>query len=508
MALRGAPTGRLRVQAGDVVGGVSAAFVLMPQALAYAVLAGLPAERGLLVAAVAPIVAALFASSPYLATGPTAITALLTLGALSALADPGSGDYVSHAALLALLVGAARVALGFARLGAFSYLISQPVLMGFTTGAAVVITASQVPSLVDVSTDERNPFRAAADALADPGAWRPSAVAIALVVGAVIGLGRRAHRLFPGVLVASVGALAWSAVASYDGTTVGEIAGRLPTIDLGLPWGSVGALLIPAAVIAVIGFSEPAAIARHYATLDRVRWDPDRELVSQGMANVAAGLVGGFPAGGSFTRSALVREAGARTRLAGAITGLVVLLLLPFSQLLEPLPTAALAASIVMAVRGFLTVRPFLELRRYTRLQHRLAVATFAATIVTAPRVERAIVAGIAIAIAAHLWRELRISVDAWQDGSTLHLAPKGVLYFASAPQLDQRLSDLLSGSPDADSLVVHLSGLGRIDVTGAIALRDLLAQAGAAGLSTTVADVPPQSAKIVARVIGRSPPR
>lgn len=497
---RGKGAGRL--DPGDLVGGVSAAFVLIPQALAYAVLAGMPAERGLQVAALAPIAAAFFASSPYLGTGPTAITSLLTFGALTALAAPGGAQYVTLAALLALLVGVMRVAMGLIRLGLLSYLISQPVLTGFTNGAAIVITASQIPTVLDVRADDVNPFVAAFHALGRPDDWRLSSIVMAVLVAVMIQIGRRVHRLFPGVLVAVVVSIAWTLVVGYDGDVVGEVRGGL-NFSLDLPWRSIPDLLAPAAVIAVVGFAEPASIARYYATMERTHWNPNRELISQGMANLAAGIGGGFPAGGSFTRSALVRAAGARTRLAGGVTGLVVLILLPFLSILEHLPTTVLGASIIVAVVGLITPKIFLEYRRYTRLQFTVAMVTFALTIALAPHVERAVVAGVVLAIGAHLWRELRVSVRAWTVGDTLHLAPKGVLYFASAPLLEERLGQLLSEDPDIDRLVVHLDGLGRIDVTGALALRGLLEQAEHAGLQTAVEDVPPQAGKIIRRVLG-----
>lgn len=490
------------VHAGDLAGGISAAFVLIPQALAYAVLAGVPAERGLYVAALAPVAAAFLASSPYLGTGPTAITSLLTFGGLTALARPGSADYVALAALLALMVGMIRVAMGLARMGVMSYLISRPVLTGFTTGAAVVIIASQIPTVLDAGSDDTNPFLAAFDALRHPGGWRPAAMAMAVMVALVITLSRRVHRLVPGVLIATVAGIAWTVTVGYDGQVVGEINGGPPVFGLDFPWGSLPHLVVPALVIAVVGFAEPAAIARHYATLERTRWNPNRELLSQGAANLAAAVGGGFPAGGSFARSALVRDAGARTRLAGGVTGLVVLVLLPFMAVLEHLPTAVLGASIILSVAGLLSLEPYRDFRRYSRLQFSLASVTFVLTIALAPHVERAVVAGVALAIGAHLWRELRVSVRAWTEGETLHLAPKGVLYFASAPLLSERLSNMLSENPGVERLVVHLDGLGRIDVTGALSLRELLEEADEVGLAASVEGTPPQAVRIVHRVL------
>lgn len=476
--------------------------MLIPQALAYATLAGVPAQRGLFVAALAPIAAAFFASSPYLGTGPTAITSLLTFGALSALAVPGGARYVALAALLALLVGTIRVALGLARAGFIAYLMSQPIVTGFTTGAAVVIVASQIPMVLDVGTDDSNPFVAAFQGLMRPADWNPQSLVIAAVVAALMVGGRKVHKLFPGVLLAVVSAIAYSEIVSYGGAVVGDISGGLPPFSLDLPWPSVVHLLVPALVIAVVGFSEPAAIARHYATLERKRWDASRELLSQGMANIAAGVGGGFPAGGSFSRSALVRDAGARTRVAGGITGLVVLAILPFTSVLSSLPSAVLGASIIVAVSELINVRPFIEYSRYARLQFAVAIATLLLTVAFAPHVERAVVVGVVLAIGAHLWRELKLSIPAWTSNGTLHLAPKGVLYFASTPGLEQAFLGVLHAHQDAKRLVVHLDGLGRVDLTGALALRGLLEDARAAGLQVELVDIPPPAQKIISRVV------
>lgn len=134
--------------------------------------------------------------------------------------------------------------------------------------------------------------------------------------------------------------------------------------------------------------------------------------------------------------------------------------------------------------------------------QFGVAILTFGLTIAVAPHVERAVAAGVVFAIGSHLWRELHVSVKAWTEGTTLHLAPKGVLYFASAPLLEERLGAMLSETPTAQQLVVHLDGLGRIDISGALGLREMLEQAEAAGLDAVVSDVPPHAKTIVRRVL------
>jgi sulfate permease, SulP family len=492
----------VRFRPGDVLAGVTVALVLIPQALAYATLAGVPAGRGLFAAALAPLAAALFTSSPYLATGPTALTSLLTFGALSAIALPGGADYVLLASLLALLVGIIRIVMGIVRAGPIAYLMSQPVVLGFTAGAAVVIVSSQIPTAVGTSAPPGNTLLAALRVLREPGSWQMEAIAIAAATALLIVGGRRLHRLFPGILAAVALALGFSAVVGYRGAALGDIESGLPPVSLALPWSSLGELLAPALVIALVGFAEPASIARRYSILDRLHWDPNRELIGQGAANFVAGLGGGFPVGGSLSRTALARTAGARTRISGATTGLIVLLFLPFVTVLEKLPIAVLAAAIIVTVSDLVEVNRFRAYYRYARLQFAVALATFLLTVVLAPHVERAVIIGILLAILAHLWRELRLSIPAWRDGDVLHLAPKGVLYFASAPGLEDAFGKLLAENPSADRLHVHLGGLGRVDLTGALVLRGLMDDAREAGFEVELSDVPPQARKIIARVV------
>ena len=293
------------------------------------------------------------------------------------------------------------------------------------------------------------------------------------------------------------------------GAVVGELPGLQPRLP-GLPdVGAVTALLVPALVIAVIGFGDVAAIARTYATASRTRWDADREFVAQGVANVAAGVVGGFPVGGSFSRSALAVEGGATTAWAGAIAALGVLAAVPAAGLLADLPQATLAAVIVVSVLGLADPRPVWRLRAYSRQQFGIAVVTGLLTLLLAPQIQWAIVVGVALAIAAHLRRELKISVPYEVDGRTAHLHPTGVLYFASAHLLGDRMRGVLAET-DVDRIVVHLDRLGRVDITGALAVRDFVREAEQLGVQVQLTDATPPSRKIISRVLAdrAAPPR
>ena len=475
---------------------------MIPQGLAYAQLAGMPAHRGLYAAAVPPIAAALLASSPHLQTGPTALTALLSFGALSALETPGSPEYVRLGLLLALIVGVVRVAIGLLRAGVVAYLMSSAVLLGFVPAATALIVASQLPTALGAPGGD-GILAGAATALTHPGEWGAATLMLSVAAAAVVVLGARVSPLFPGVLVAvAIGMLATELLA-YGGATVGAVPAGLPPVTLDLPWGDAPALLIPGTVIALVGFAEPASVARTLAAQDRRVWDPDREFVSQGAANVAAGLTGGFPVGGSFSRSALTRRAGGRTRWSGAVTGLAVLALLPFAGILSSIPTAVLATVVIVAVAPMIRLRPIVALWPVSRPQFAIAAVTFTATLALAPHVEQGVLAGVLLAIAVHLWRELRLDIDFEARGDTLHLHPRGVVWFGTAPGLEDRLVRLLAEHRDASGLVIHLDGVGRLDHSGALALRNVLEFARGAGLRVSVDGVPAHAERIVAATLG-----
>ena len=489
---------------GDVLAGVSVALVLIPQSLAYAQLAGMPAYRGLYAAALPPIAAALFASSPYLQTGPVALTSLLAFGVLSALAVPGSDEYIELGILLALIVGVFRLAVGLLNAGVIAYLISKPLLIGFMPAAAILIIATQLPAALGTSPEGDGILDEAAWAIAHPQSWTTTAVFLSVVVLALMLGGRLIHRLFPWVLVAIALGIAYSRLTDYDGPTVGPIPGNLPPVTVDLPWGELPSLIVAGIVIAFVGFIEPSSIARTLATQERRPWNANREFLGQGAANVAAGLTGGFPVGGSFSRSALNRAAGARTRWSGAVTGAFVLVFLPFAGFLSSLPTAVLGAIVIGSVAGLVRPLPILRLVRFSRPQFAVAAATFVLTLALAPRVDKAVLIGIGLAVATHLWRELSLEVPNWTDAETLHLRPRGVLWFGSAARLEDAFIGLLGAYPDARLLVIHLDGVGRIDTTAALSLRSLVGDARAAGLSVEFADVPPRWLRLVARVIER----
>ena len=207
----------------------------------------------------------------------------------------------------------------------------------------------------------------------------------------------------PGALRAVAGGVGVSRITDYGGPVVGEVSTGLPDLSLDLPWGSTGSMLVGGVLIALVGFAERASIARGVADEDRQRWSPDREFVSQGVANMAASVSGAFPVGGSFSRSSLNRLAGAQTRWSGLVTGAAVLTFLPFTDVLAPLPRATLGGVVIAAVVGLVRPVALVSMVRRSPTDALVAWTTFVATLTMAPRVERGVLVGILLSLAVGL---------------------------------------------------------------------------------------------------------
>ncbi len=495
--MRKEPPGRLA--RADVLAGLSVALVLVPQAMASAELAGLPPHHGLYAATLPLVAAAFWASSPYLQTGPVALTGLLTFGALVPLAPTGTAEYAALAALLALVVGVARLLVGLLRAGWLVYLMSHAMMTGFLSAAAILIISSQLPGALGSATPpDAGVLQRAWFAVSNPGSWEPAAIGLSLFTIAVVAGSARIHPLVPGVLIAATAGLAFSVVSDYRGDTVGSIPAGLPPLGFDLPWSRLPALIVPGVVISVIGFAEGVSISRLFASQDRQRWDADREFLSKGVGNIVAAFTGGLPVGGSLSRTSINRLAGARSRWSGLVTGVAVLCFLPFASVLSALPRAILSAIVVTAIWKLIRPGAILAIWRVSRAEGAVALFTFVATLALAPQIDRAILLGVALSAFVHLFRELRPQVAWERDGDTLVLEPSGVLWFGSAPALEDAMFARLAEEDDVRHVVVRCGGLGRIDLSGAYALAELVAQCRLAGIETRIEEIPEHAARLM----------
>jgi sulfate permease, SulP family len=481
----------------DVVAGLTVAVMLVPQGMAYALLAGMPPVAGL-VAATLPIVAyALVGSSRALAVGPVAIVSLLTFEGVHRLAPAGGAEYVALAATLALLVGVLQLGLGLLRAGVVVNFLSHAVVAGFTSAAAIVIGLSQLRHLVGVPLEGAHPVAILADAARRLGDVHPLTVLVGVAAIALLLLGRRVGARFPGPLVVVVLGTAAVALFGLDEAgvrTVGEVPAGLPRFTWPAPGlDDVVALLPTALTIAFVGFMESIAVARALAAKDREPIDADRELAGLGLANLAAGVLAAFPVTGGFSRSAVNDQAGARSGLAGVITaGLVLVTLALFTPLFHDLPRAVLGAIVVVAVSGLVDLRAARRLWRLRRADGMTWGVTFGATLLIG--VEPGVLIGVAASLGVFvvqsafphvarlgwhaeegLWRNVKRFPHATTLAGVEILRFDASLYFANAGFLRSTVERWLLEHPDMRALVLDLGGAHDIDAEGVETLLQLL---------------------------------
>ncbi|MFZ5656086.1 MAG: SulP family inorganic anion transporter [Pseudomonadota bacterium] len=411
----------------DAVAALIVTLMLVPQSLAYAMLAGLPPQVGLY-ASIAPLIAyAAFGSSRTLSVGPVAVVSLMTAVAIGNVAagDPARAMQASLA--LALLSGGAMLLMAALRLGTLSTLLSHPVISGFVTASAVLIATGQLKHLLGVQVQGDTLVELLPGLVqAAPRAHLPTlligVLALAFLVWARSGLAptlRRlrvpahvaglATRLGPVVVIAAATAAVALGGPAVDGVrVVGPIPAGLPPVTLPPLDPALWIELLPAAVAtSLIGFVESMSVAQTLAARRREQVDADRELLGLGAANVAAAFTGGYPVTGGFARSVVNFDAGARTQLASVLTALGILAVtLLFTRWFADLPHAALAATIIIAVLALADFAAPRQTWRYSRGDFAAMAATMGTVLLVG--VEAGIIAGVAVSVLMHLWRTTR----------------------------------------------------------------------------------------------------
>jgi SulP family sulfate permease len=391
---------------------LTTAVMLVPQAMGYALLAGLPPIHGLY-ASVAPLLLyAVLGTSRHLAVGPVAMDSILVAGAVGAIATIGTENYVLIAAALGMMVGAIQAGLGFLRAGFLVNFLSRPVVAGFTAAAALIIAASQLGHLLGVPLPRtHHVHRVVWGAIqnASDWSWPTLAIGVSAIVGLVVSK-KRWPRLPAALFVVVATTVAvWVLGLSTRGVAiVGEVPAGLPGFSVPTVDSALLTQLIPAAAtIALVSFMEAISVGRTFAQAHRYDIYPNRELIALGFANMAGGATGGYPIAGGFSRSAVNVRAGARTQLAALVTcAVVVITLLAFTRAFFYLPKAALSAIIVAAVAGLIDIPGAAEVYRVKRSDFYLLVLTFFATLSLG--IQWGILVGIAASILLFLVRTTR----------------------------------------------------------------------------------------------------
>ena len=466
--------------------GVTVGLMLVPQGVAYAALAGMPLVTGIYASLVPGIVAVLWSSSTRLGVGPTALTSLLIGASLTGLAEPGSAQWVALAAWMAILAGMLQLLLGLVRFGWLLNLVTSPVLSGFTQAAALLILSSQLSALTGLRVPLDTLWAAPQWSHFD---WGAGAFGVGSVVALVFA--KRRWPQFPAVIVimAAAGTVSWATgFADAGGAVVGAMPAGLPHFYWPglLPWGTMGALVMPVLVVTLVSFLETASSAKVDHQKGGTRWNENQDLIAHGMAKISSGLCGSFAPSASFSRSAINLYAGARSGWATIFaTALVLVTLLWLMPALYHVPQAVLAAVVVTAITGLIKPSMFAQLWRISRVEACISAATFVVTLLTAPRLYWGVIVGLLMNLSHFLYQRLHpriIEVGLHPDGSlrdrhlwklpalgthVLALRMDAELDFASASALERNLSERLSQNPQVRHVCLFAQPINRIDVTG-----------------------------------------
>jgi SulP family sulfate permease len=513
--------------ANDAVAAVIVTIMLIPQSLAYALLAGLPAQVGLY-ASIAPLVLyGIFGTSRALAVGPVAVVSLMTAAAVGELAAQGTPEYYAAAIVLALLSGLMLSAMGLFRLGFLANFLSHPVISGFITASGLIIAASQLKHILGIPAGGHNLIEVArALALNIQETNLPTAI---IGVGAVAFLfWVRKHlkplliRLgLPGKLadvVAKAGPVA--AVAVTTGATyalglhergvdiVGAVPQGLPPLKVpSLDFDLWSQLALSALLISVVGFVESVSVAQTLAAKRRQRIDPDQELVGLGASNIGAAFTGGYPVTGGFARSVVNFDAGAQTPAAGILTAVgIALAALFLTPLLYYLPTATLAATIIVAVLSLIDLGALKRTWIYSKTDFAAMAATIGLTLTVG--VDAGIVAGVALSVALHLYRSSKphYAVVGQVPGTehfrnvnrhnvvtapnVLSLRVDESLYFPNARFLEDTIYDRIAGDKQIEHVVLQCTAVNVIDASALESLEAINERLHAAGVTLHLSEV------------------
>ncbi|MFD1910989.1 SulP family inorganic anion transporter [Halodurantibacterium flavum] len=511
----------------DGMAAVIVTIMLIPQSLAYAMLAGLPPVIGLYASILPLVIYALFGSSRALSVGPVAVVSLLTATAASSIASPGSPEYIAAALALALLSGLILLAMGIFRLGFVANLLSHPVISGFITASSLLIAAGQLkhilgieaqghtlvemaPSLIGALSDTHLPTlvigaTATAFLLWSRTYLKRSLCALNVPEGIAVLLARTGPVMvvIPAILIVMGLDLGRRGVA-----VVGDIPRGLPPLTLPDLDLSLWITLLPAAtLIALIGFVESVSVAQTLAAKQRQSISPDQELIGLGMANVAAAFSSGYPVTGGFARSVVNFDAGAQTPAAGAFTAIgIALASLFLTPLLYHLPIAVLAATIIVAVLSLADFGALSRTWKYSRADFAALAATLLVTL--GGGVETGIIAGVGVSVLLHLWATSRPHVavigqvpgtqhfrnvqrhDVVCTPEILGLRIDESLFFANARSIENVIQQEVASRAELRHVVLNCAAVNSIDASALESLELVMHRLEDAGICLHLSEV------------------
>ncbi|MGR3507986.1 MAG: SulP family inorganic anion transporter [Sulfitobacter sp.] len=511
----------------DLMAAVIVTIMLIPQSLAYALLAGLPPEAGLYASIVPILLYAVFGTSRALAVGPVAVVSLMTAAALGNIADQGTMGYAVAALTLAFLSGVILLTMGVFKLGFLANFLSHPVIAGFITASGVIIAASQIKHILGISASGDNLISLLVSLWQNLGNTNWVTVIIGVSATAFLFWVRRGLKPFlkskgasarvadvatkagPVAAVVLTTVAVWIlGLADMGVRIVGSVPQSLPPLTLpDFSLDMMGSLLLPAILISVIGFVESISVAQTLAAKRRQRINPDQELIGLGTANIGAAFTGGFPVTGGFARSVVNFDAGAETPAAGAFTAVgLAIAALALTPLVFFLPQATLAATIIVAV---LTLVDFSILKKswaYSKADFAAVLATMLVTL--GDGVELGVTCGVILSIFLHLYKTTRPHIaevglvpgtehfrnihrhKVETDPTLLTLRIDESLYFANAHFLEDYIYDRLADDKKLKNVVLMCSAINEIDLSALESLEAVNARLRDMGIQLHLSEV------------------
>ncbi len=481
----------------DVVAGIIVAVMLIPQGMAYAMLAGLPPVMGLYAATIPLIIYAFFATSRHLSVGPVAMISLLVFTGVSNLATPGTAEYISYVILLMLMVGMIQFLMGILKLGFMVNFLSHAVISAFTTAAAIIIGLSQVKHLLGIPLSAESTIGLIWTIINSMVNAHTMTLTIGVVGILMLIMMKKYIPKLPGPLVVVVSGILFVQLLQLEQRgvhVVGVIPEGLPGLSLPVFSVEVFLSLLPMALtISIIGFVESMAMAKVLAAKEKYRVYPNKELVGLGLANAGGAFFSGFPVTGGFSRSAVNHQAGAKTPLASLITAVVIILtLLFFTPLFYHLPHAILAAIILVAVYGLLDFKEAIHLFRLRRRDGVTWLITFLSTLFIG--IEQGILIGVLFSILVFVWRSayphmaelgylekeqvfrnIKRFPQAIIDPEVLIFRVDASLYFANITLFEDNLRKKIKERSLTKQVVLDFSGVNSIDSAALHMLEELI---------------------------------
>lgn len=495
----------------DFIAGITVALVLIPQSLAYAQLAGLPAHFGLYTALLPPVIAAFFGSSKQLSTGPVAVLSLMTTASLSPHFTPGSNEYIQAAIFLALCLGLMQLLFGIIKLGGLISFLSHPVIYGFTNAAAIIIATTQLSKFFGVSVGKFEHHYETVIAVLQNAITDTDPVTLMLGIWSLYAMYtfRKLNRKSPTVLISVVLATLFSIIINFKGALIGHVPQGLPTFGLpNIDFKLLSSLIPTILTMSIIGFTESVSVAQAIAVKTKESVNPNKELIGQGLSNIIGSFLQSYPVSGSFSRTAINFQAGAVSELSSFFTSILVFITLLFlTNLLYFIPQVVLAAVIVFSVSGLIDFKKIKHIWYANPYDGIAAILTFFGTLYFAPHLEKGIILGVIFSIGHYLYRSMHphiVFLSKYKDGA-LHSVHRfkmerckniavvrldAPLFFANSAYFENEIINDLVKNSDISEILIVANGINLMDATGEEMLKSLLTSLKTGNKSLYISDV------------------